>query len=263
VRGFSLVLLILGLLMTLEAPAQELPAWKQEARESLYDWDWNRQVESNFDAKVMHQKNRMAIQAIEKAEVVNDSNRVMGLSESEIRKLFNYAVHHPIAGMQALNKYDPQGNIGFCFGRALFVHLELLRRGVDKASIKKVFAVGELVEEAVTWQFHVATAVRDTKGGWWVIDPAYKLMSLREWYQFMRSLDKDKKMSLFVTQTAKIGPTAWEYNVQKGGLLDPFYNNYFKDLFEHFRKTAPAKDYRKKNPSQGSGQSCRTSVSAF
>jgi hypothetical protein len=245
--------------------SQELPQWKQEARESLYDWDWNRQIESNFDAKVMHQKNRQAIQEIEAQEVDQNSSRVTGLKVREIEKLYNFAIHHPIAGLSSLSKYDPTGEIGFCFGRALFVHLELLRRGVSKDSIKKVFAVGDLVEQMngkeITWQFHVATAVRDTQGEWWVIDPSYKLMKIRNWYKFMRQMATDRKLSVFVTQTPKIGPTAWEYNIQDGGLLDPFYNNYFKDLFQHFKQNPPIKDYRKKIRSQ-EGLTCRRSLSA-
>ncbi|MFN9069231.1 MAG: hypothetical protein ACK5V3_18555, partial [Bdellovibrionales bacterium] len=148
--------------------AQDLPAWKQVARESLYDWNWNRQVESNFDAKLIHQKNRLAIQEIESQEMHLDGSRVTGLKVREIEKLHNYSINHPIVGMSALAKYDPTNEIGFCFGRALFVHLELLRRGVSKDSIKKVFVVGDIVEQLngqeIRWQFHVATAVRDTQG---------------------------------------------------------------------------------------------------
>ncbi len=228
--------------------AQDLPHWKQVARENLYDWDWNRQNQSQFDSKLMHQKNRLAIQEIESQEMNHDGSRVTGLKVREIEKLHNYSIHHPIAGMSALAKYDPTNEIGFCFGRALFVHLELLRRGVSKDSIKKVFVVGDIVEQLngqeIKWQFHVATAVRDTQGEWWVIDPAYRLMKIRDWYRFVRQMATDQKLSLFVTPTSKIGPTAWEYNVLEGGLLDPFYNNYFRDLFEYFKRNPPVKDYR-------------------
>lgn len=242
--------------------AQNLPQWKLEAREDLYAQDWERQEESSFNAKTVHQKNRLMIQAIEKSEVNPQDHRATALSPKEIRKLYNYAVQHPIAGIQALKKYDPEGHIGFCFGRALFVHLELLRRGVSKDSIKKVFVVGEMIEgtlgstEVINWQFHVATAVRDTNGEWWVIDPSYELMKIRDWYRYMRTMSPDKTLSLFVTQTAKIGPSAWEYNTQPGGLLDSFYNDYFKDLFAYFKKNKPVKDYRKKS-AIADGQSCR------
>lgn len=236
---------------------------KWEARQNLYDLEYQRRLEADFDPKIIHQQNRQVIQQIESMEGVGENpNRVSALSAKELRKLFNYAVHHPVAGLEALKKYDPKGNIGFCFGRALFLHLELLRRGVAKESIKKVFAVGEMLEvdpsgKSITWQFHVATAVLGKDGKWWVVDPSYGLMELREWYRFMKAMAVNNRMSLFSTPLSKIGPSAWEYNIWEGGLFDKSYRKYFKDLFESFKRTRVVKDYRK------TSKSCNMAVSNF
>lgn len=224
---------------------------KWEARLNLYNLEQTRLQSADFVPQKIHHSNRQVIREIEQLEVAQDSNRVTSLSEKELRKFFNYAVHHPVAGIDALKKYDPNGSIGFCFGRALFIHLELLRRGVAKESIKKVFVVGEMLEVDPTtakqtiWQFHVATAVKGADGQWWVIDPSYGLSELRAWYKFMKTMAINGRISVFNTPLSKIGPSAWEYNIQEGGLFDPSYNNYFKDLFASFKKTPVVKDYRK------------------
>src|SRR4051812_17679271 len=59
-------------------------------------------------------------------KVVEDSSSSKtGLTPPEATKLFNSALHHPVANLEeeTLLKYDPKGIIGFCFGRAATVHL--------------------------------------------------------------------------------------------------------------------------------------------
>lgn len=227
---------------------------KPDVRQNLYDLQQQRLLEANFHPKKIHQQNRKVIRQIESLETKSDpdSKRVTALNNEQIREVVDYAASHPVAGFDVINKYDPDGIVGFCFGRALFVHLELLRRGVAKESIKKVFVVGEMQSGTIMWQFHVATAVKGTDGKWWVLDPAMGLMELREWYMSMKDMAVNHRISLFETPVSKIGPSAWEYNTQEGGLFDPAYRNYFKDLFASFKDTPVEKDYRK---------SCKTTLS--
>lgn len=247
----SLFILLTLLSSSIAFSNDDLSPEKWEARLNLYELEQQRLFETNFDPKKIHQTNRQVIRDIEQIELNQDSKRVTALSEKELRKLLNYAIHHPVAGLKALNKYDPNGEIGFCFGRALFIHLELLRRGVDKESIKKVFVVGEMLEvdpvtnKQTVWQFHVATSVKGTDGQWWVIDPSYGLFELRDWYRYMKKMAVQGRISVFNTPLSKIGPSAWEYNTKPGGLMDPYYNNYFKDLFASFKQAPVVKDYRK------------------
>jgi hypothetical protein len=248
----SLLILITLLTASFAFSGYELTPEKWEARLNLYDLEQQRQYDANYKSKKIHKQNLQVISEIQSLEIQSENSaRVTALPHKELKKLFNYAVHHPIAGIEALKKYDPNGEIGFCFGRALFIHLELLRRGVAKESIKKVFVVGEMLEvdpvtqKQTVWQFHVATSVKGADGQWWVIDPSYGLIELREWYKFMRKMATQGRISVFNTPLSKIGPSAWEYNTQPGGLFDPFYRNYFKDLFASFKNTPVAKDYRK------------------
>ena len=113
---------------------------KPAVRENLYNLGQQRLSDAQFNPKKIHQQNRKVIHEIESLESKSDPNskRVTTLSYEQIREVVDHAASHPVAGFHVINKYDPYGNIGFCFGRALFVHLELLRRGVAKESIKKV-----------------------------------------------------------------------------------------------------------------------------
>src|SRR4051794_39924629 len=52
-----------------------------------------------------------------------------GLSEADRRALFQFAVNHPVASPRYIQDYepfpdDPRRSIGYCFGRAMTVHLK-------------------------------------------------------------------------------------------------------------------------------------------
>jgi hypothetical protein len=159
-------------------------------------------------------------------------------------------------------KYDPESNIGFCFGRALRIHLELLRYGVNKDSIKKIFVIGPMKSPGKIWQFHVATVVKDLKSNqWWVLDTNLGVpVSVEDWmkhYERTRTdeikhwfrsntIDRTKSLRFYITRAEKIGPSAWEYNIKTGGLFDGFYNGYFKDMFQYFKKN-PVSEQEKFN----------------
>jgi hypothetical protein len=59
-------------------------------------------------------------------------------SEADFSHLHAVVKKHPVAGLGALAKYDPSGALGFCFGRAMAVHLSALRLGVDDVDVKKL-----------------------------------------------------------------------------------------------------------------------------
>ncbi len=155
------------------------------------------------------------------------------------------------------DQYDMGRNVGFCFGRAMYMHLQLLRYGVNKDSIKKVFVVGPMQVPGVMWQFHVATVVKSKDSDhWWALDTNLgKPVLLEEWVRhyekrstdrsydgfFSRFLDrpvidKTKSLRFYITEPSKIGPSGWEYNIKPGGLFDLFYNDYFKDMFKSFKQ---------------------------
>lgn len=146
--------------------------------------------------------------------------------------------------------YDPDRRLGLCFGRATYLHLQLLRHGVDKSVIKKAFVVGPMLNShGEDWQFHVGALVRDVNDPekWWVLDTNIgRPMEVNEWYAFYKKFNIDytykwlffkeihneKSLRLYVTDATKIGPSGWEYNIQPGGLFD--YNGYFQEMFKSF-----------------------------
>lgn len=99
------------------------------------------------------------------------------LTTAEINKLADFLKNHPVAGPAFTKKYDHQptgignGEIGFCFGRAMTVHLGARRMGLSDSSIQKIFIAGNLKNNKVRWRFHMATLVRDSDRNWRVVDP--------------------------------------------------------------------------------------------
>lgn len=165
-------------------------------------------------------------------------HRVDGISSEQAQSIIQKINLNEVTGFSAGRKYDPKGIVGFCFGRALYAHLELLRHGVAKDSIKKVFVVGPMRTGSIDWQFHVTTIVKASDhAGWYAVDNFIgRPVPLEEWFKKFQGYSTDGKLRMFVTEANKIGPSAWEYNTKPGGLMDPFYNDYFKDMFEYFKK---------------------------
>src|SRR5438128_1426530 len=65
-----------------------------------------------------------------------------GLTAMDRKALFTQAVNNPVANVEMLFKYDPKGIVGFCFGRAMTVHLIARRMGLKDSSLRKLFIIG-------------------------------------------------------------------------------------------------------------------------
>lgn len=169
---------------------------------------------------------------------------------------------HPVVGEKAGRRYDPESRVGFCFGRAAFVHLDLLRRKIPASRIAKVFAVGKLYVGGVGWDHHVATMVRREDGSWLVIDSvAGRLLSLGDWMKEVTTWDwKQKTPSLrfYVTDAVKFRTMPGAYSDES--LKWPEYKGYFLDLAKEFdpvssnygSKTAPTPLHKSQNGSDES-----------
>ncbi len=58
------------------------------------------------------------------SEIMNNSpNTKSYLDDFELYRLFSKVKNHPVTSLLNIDKYDPQGVIGFCFGRALAVSI--------------------------------------------------------------------------------------------------------------------------------------------
>lgn len=165
------------------------------------------------------------------------NGRASGITSAQAALILRKMRFGPVVSSH--KKYDPSGAIGFCFGRALYGHLELLRHGVAKESIKKVFVVGPMKAGGIDWQFHVAVMAKGHDiPGWYVIDTIMdKPIPLEQWFERFNGYSQDGKLRMYITKPQKIGPSAWEYNILPGGLFDSFYNSYFKDMFRHFKQS--------------------------
>jgi len=168
------------------------------------------------------------------------TRRLQVLDKKQIHKLYEEVTRHPVARLLNIKKYDPEGGIGFCFGRALTAHVEATQMGVDQGSIRKVFVVGQMkaLVGDIVWQFHVATAVKNNEGGWTVIDPFIgKPISIEAWYEKMYKQDIKGTLRLYVTEATRLGATSsGRYN--KANLMMDFYNGYFEKIAEYYKLKA-------------------------
>lgn len=168
------------------------------------------------------------------------TGRKNSIDAVEAKEIYEEVTRNPITRLLNVKKYDPSGQLGFCFGRAMNSHLEALHRGVDNASIRKVYVVGQmkaLVGDTV-WTFHVATAVKNSKGGWWIIDPFFgKAVSIEKWYARMHKHDVDGKLRVYVTEPQRL-TAGKSTRYDKEHLMSSWYNGYFKNLFEYYHQKA-------------------------
>ncbi len=140
--------------------------------------------------------------------------------------------HHPVAGLAATRALLRSSEIGYCFGRALLAHWELLRAGVPQSEIVKVFAMGDLNLEGQFWKFHVATGVRDRGHGLLMIDPLQsKVLPIEEWVVRVQDYDVKRPFSrirFYLTDPRKFLPSGGMYGLNE--LNDPILHAYFARL---------------------------------
>ena len=152
------------------------------------------------------------------------------ITRDEALVIFKAVANHPTNGRDKEEKYDPEDCFGFCFGRAVMVHTEALRRGVDPASIKKIWAVGSL--EKGKWHFHVATMVKSSRtGSWWVIDPVYgTVINAETWISRMQNSSDDNQMMVFVTDPRRFSVYSPQHYTEidlLGVGVSDYYRGYF------------------------------------
>lgn len=178
-------------------------------------------------------RNKIELDKIKKYVPENPGQKVQAVSDIQAQSVLNAILSHPIVSDAGARKFD-KGNqyIGYCFGRATFVHLELLRRGVDPRSIGKLFAIGPLYFKGRIWDFHVATVVRKTGGGWLAIDGIdNENLEIESWTKKIVQWSTNRNhptVRFYFSDAVKFHPTAGAYNLEK--LHSPHYNGYFIEL---------------------------------
>ena len=164
--------------------------------------------------------------------------RKSGLTTEEIQALYNDGATNPVGDYALVKKYDPEGNIGFCFGRALVMQIEALKHGVAKEAVRKIWAVGSMKYKDIYWQHHVATMVRGTDRAWYVLDPEYdKPLVLEKWVKTVKEMDSDGRLQFFASDGKRWGP-ADSSAPYPSTLKSDFFNGYFEDLMVESRREA-------------------------
>ncbi|GEM_PF-1551548 len=184
--------------------------------------------EGNEDLKIYH-------------AILRDSSGTMkALSAKEQQYLYDLVEAGSVTSIRALGKYDPEHQTGFCFGRAMAVHLMARRMGLREESIRKLFVVGCLGSGGKTeWRFHVATMVKGDDGAWHALEMnvAKGPLSAPEWVREMhRVWDPEQKARLYVTSPSWVLPdvrTFRDLSEEKGTELielsfDPSHREGFR-----------------------------------
>ncbi len=140
--------------------------------------------------------------------------------------------------------YDqPDVSIGYCFGRASFAHLLLLKMGVQKESIFKMWAVGPMKvhdNDSLTWQFHVTPVVFTRDMGWVVMDTNERVpQRIGDWIAKYHAQSTDKKMRFYLSDASKFGVNMSKYTRLQMGLdlerNNDWYKGYFQDMLLQLR----------------------------
>jgi len=181
----------------------------------------------------------------QKIEIFNNTKRVVMAPSSVLNSILDFTQNHPLFGVQQAD-YERQGAaLGYCFGRATFLHLLFLRLGLQKESIQKIWVLGHIKNDRRDgfWQFHVATMVYTDQRDWVVLDAniGYPL-SARDWVQYYEQANPDGKLRFYYTSASKFGPSLGQYNRLQLGLdmaMDQdWYKHYFVDMMTYFKNTS-------------------------
>jgi len=146
------------------------------------------------------------------SEIVRGKAALQGLAAEQRQQLWDAVFRHPVAGLddeKKLKKYDPQGVIGFCFGRSMAAHLLARKLGLAEDSVRNLFVIGDLREGAdPEWRFHVTALVKGEDGAWYAIDPIMEgPMTSSAWMAAVRNTwDKGRKAKFYMTPASTILP---------------------------------------------------------
>ncbi len=204
---------------------------------------------SGFSPEIIRAKNDASIRSLYEAGAqvnispdIEPSNRVTAITPAMAQQLIDSISAHPVVGYTGEKYSQPGTEIGYCFGRATYVHLALLKMGVAKESIRKVWLVGTMFSSEVNWAFHVAVAVKSTSGEWLVVDSfTGRALEVGKWAEhFYPYNDKYKNLRLYITEASKFSVSLSKYSRSQLGLDLPvykdWYKNYFLDLMKWFQK---------------------------
>lgn len=197
-----------------------------------------------------------------------------GLNQSvslqELQDVLPFVRKHEVVGTEARELYARENaEIGYCFGRAAFIHLLMTKMGLQKDSIMKVWAVGEQQSTSgeFTWGFHVAPLVFVKGYGWMVLDSSLdRPQHARHWFSHHEDLSTDKKLRFYITGADKFGVNTGRYSRFQMGLdlkqADDWYKHYFVNMMKSIAgKTIEQLGFKKIKTSEPTPQKPESSPS--
>lgn len=227
---FILVLMSVAAVAALPASLLDIDLLKQQKKDIRWARSAVRKLKTSNAGQFLQAVNKKLIQELMTAPATKSIGTSNELEAASIHRMMP---DHSVIGDTASRKYDDSSqSIGFCFGRAAFVHWELLRRGVKPENIRKLFVVGGLFRNGFRWDYHVATAVRNSAGGWLVIDSSQtEVLPVDEWFKeiFKFAIGEDFMFTrLYFTTAEKFLPLPGAYSDDV--LQNSIYKGYFQDL---------------------------------
>lgn len=179
----------------------------------------------------------------------NTDKRLDFLPNKELAEIVLRSIErHPVVSERSSEQYQQKGaEIGYCFGRGCYVDLMLMKLGLDRDSIKKIWAVGPMGTEKLIWQFHIGHLVRLPDNSWVAIDnvpSSYRVLDARNWGEYLKNKSKDGELRFYITDSDKFTPTLGAYDPVHLGLNanrnSDWYKGYFQDLMNWFRDSSDA-----------------------
>ena len=78
----------------------------------------------------------------------------------------------------------------------------------------------------------------DRPNTYYVLDPweSRTVLTLEQWADKFTAISTDGKLAVYLTRPQQLGASPSKYTNAPGGLMDPFYNDYFKDLFTYLKE---------------------------
>ncbi len=205
-------------------------------------WDEYVKETKYLTVEEIHSRNLTLVKKLNQYRPTKRSTRAAKISFSQTQQLWQVMKFHPVVSPEQAHKYEPVDiRIGYCFGRAMYAHLMLLKLGLQKESILKVWAIGKAKTPEVTWDFHVATLTYTPEQGWIAIDPYFgHAMPAVQWMQNMSAMNINKRMRFYVTSPQKFSMGVGKYNPGQLGLNleaeKDWYRNYFVHLLKSVRE---------------------------
>ncbi len=179
---------------------------------------------------VLGEKNQQDLQLFNQLQFTNEG---VDLDEAKLSQMQKNLIDHPIAGRTPHKNYDDQnGRIGFCYGRALLIQKELERLGVSPKRIYKVFLIGELSQQGMLWDYHVATMYIDGRGQKLMIDSLQdQVLPLNDWFVKMHKYflnPIEPRVRIYFAEAGKF--QARDGFFSSKDMFNPLYKTFFFDL---------------------------------